>query len=87
VAKRDLPKGQKLDGIGGFDSYGVIENTKDARQENALPMGMAEGCVLVCDIAKDRTIHFEDVRRPEGRLVDELWLEQEKHFAVEFKSP
>jgi predicted homoserine dehydrogenase-like protein len=83
VAKRNLRKGQKLDGIGGFDSYGVIENTKIARNQNELTMGMAEGCVLVRDITKDQTIHFEDVRLPEGRLIDELWLEQERYFAVE----
>jgi predicted homoserine dehydrogenase-like protein len=81
VAKRDLRKGQKLDGIGGFDSYGVIENARDARKDNALPMGMSEGCVLVRDIAKDRTIHFNDVNLPDRRLVDELWREQERYFA------
>jgi predicted homoserine dehydrogenase-like protein len=87
VAKRDLRKGQTLDGIGGFDSYGVIDNTKVARKENALPMGMAEGSVLVRDMAKDRMIHFDDVRLPEGRLVDELWWEQERYFAGKLKSP
>ena len=81
VAKRNLKKGQQLDGIGGFDCYGVIENTQIAREENALPMGMAEGCVLDRNIAKDESIHFEDVRLPEGRLIDELWVEQERLFA------
>ena len=80
VAKRHLKQGQHLDGIGGFDCYGVIENAKIAREENALPMGMSEGCVLVKDIAKDETVHFRDVELPEGRLIDKLWREQEQHF-------
>jgi predicted homoserine dehydrogenase-like protein len=86
VAKRDLRKGQKLDGIGGFDTYGVIDNTDVARSESALPMGMSEGCLLLQDIPKDRTIHFDDVRLPGNRLVDELWREQERFFAVEPES-
>lgn len=80
VAKRDLPKGHQLDGIGGFDTYGVIDNADAARRENALPMGMAEGCVLASGIAKDGPIRFADVTLPGGRLIDELWREQEGYF-------
>jgi predicted homoserine dehydrogenase-like protein len=80
VAKRDLAKGHKLDGIGGFDTYGVIENTKLARSENTLPMGLSEDCILLKDISKDQTILLEDIKLPAGRLVDKLWEEQRLYF-------
>jgi len=82
VAKRDLTKGQALDGIGGFDTYGVIDNSRRARKNNELPMGMAEGCVLLRDITKDQSISFDDVDLPAGRMIDELWLEQERYFGL-----
>ena len=39
-------------------------------------MGLAEGCTLVRDVAKDTMLTFADVELPDGRLVDELWREQ-----------
>ena len=36
IAKRDLKAGERLDGIGGFCSYGLIENRAAARAMNAL---------------------------------------------------
>jgi predicted homoserine dehydrogenase-like protein len=83
VAKRNLPMGHKLDGIGGFDTYGVIENTKAARKENALPMGLSEGCVMLRDISKDQAILLEDISLPKGRLIDKLWEEQNRYFSKE----
>src|SRR6516162_1697230 len=45
VAKRDLKAGEVLDGIGGFCTYGLIENTTTARSADALPIGLSEGCI------------------------------------------
>jgi predicted homoserine dehydrogenase-like protein len=76
VAKRDLKSGEKLDGIGGFCTYGLIENSVSARADGALPIGLSEGCVLRCDVPKDDIITFQDVvARPSG-LVEKLWREQ-----------
>lgn len=80
IAKRDLKAGDRLDGIGGFDAYGLIENTADARAIAALPIGLSEGCVLKRDIAKDAAVSFDDVILPSPRLEDALWFEQLAHF-------
>jgi predicted homoserine dehydrogenase-like protein len=77
VAKRDLSAGNVLDGIGGFDIYGTIENSAAARADDLLPMGLAGGCRLVRDVAKDSAISFRDVTVPDGRFADALWAEQE----------
>ena len=46
IAKQDLKAGEILDGLGGFTCYALIENYDLSRQENALPMGISEGCRL-----------------------------------------
>jgi predicted homoserine dehydrogenase-like protein len=82
VAKRDLRKGEILDGIGGFTCYGTIENVDVARRELLLPMGLSEGCELLADVRMDQAIRYEDVRMPDGRLSDELRKEQDLIFAT-----
>lgn len=76
VAKKDMKAGERLDGIGGFCSYGLIDNHESARRMNALPIALSEGCILRRDIRKDDVISFNDVKMPESRLSDELWQEQ-----------
>lgn len=76
IAKRDLKAGERLDGIGGFHVYGLIDNHDEARAMNALPIGLSEGCVLVRDVAKDDVICFEDVTEVPQGLAWELWKEQ-----------
>lgn len=76
VAKRPLKMGERLDGVGGFCSYGLIDNHSAARAINALPIALSEGCVLLRDIGKDQVISFSDVQMPATRLSDELWREQ-----------
>jgi predicted homoserine dehydrogenase-like protein len=83
VAKRDLQAGELLDGVGGFTAYGLIENAPAARQEDALPMGLSEGCRLVRPVARDTLIRFADVVRPDGRLADRLWDEQAVRWGPE----
>jgi predicted homoserine dehydrogenase-like protein len=80
VAKRDLKAGERLDGVGGFCSYGLIDNTAAARAMDALPISLSEGCVLHRGVAKDQVVSFEDVVQPNGRLVDMLWGEQRSRW-------
>jgi predicted homoserine dehydrogenase-like protein len=76
MAKRDLRAGERLDGIGGFCTYGLIENAGQARLANALPMGLSDGCTLRRNIAKDSVLSFDDVQLPAERPSDRLWREQ-----------
>jgi predicted homoserine dehydrogenase-like protein len=82
TAKRDLRAGEVLDGLGGFTCYGMIDNAETVRQENLLPMGVAEGCRLIRDVAQDQPISYADVAVPEGRLIDQLRTEQAAHFGA-----
>jgi predicted homoserine dehydrogenase-like protein len=82
VAKRDLAAGERLDGVGGFCTYGLIDNSDAARVISALPIGLSEGCVLRRSVRKDSVVTFEDVNAPVGRLEESLWLEQAAHFGL-----
>ena len=80
VAKRDLKAGERLDGIGGFCTYGLIDNTADARSMAALPIGLSEGCVLRRDVSKDDVLSFNDVEAPLVGMVEALWREQSSRW-------
>ncbi|MGL6339930.1 MAG: NAD(P)H-dependent oxidoreductase [Waterburya sp.] len=82
TAKIDLKAGDVLDGIGYYMTYGQCENSEVVRSENLLPMGLAEGCRLKRDIAKDAVLTYEDVELPQGRLCDRLRAEQDAYFGV-----
>jgi predicted homoserine dehydrogenase-like protein len=83
LAKRDLRTGEHLDGLGGFMTYGWIDNADTCRRENLLPLGLSEGARLKRDVPKDQALTFEDVERPDGRLIDRLWQEQVDWFTPE----
>lgn len=80
VAKRDLRAGETLDGVGGFTTYGVIENADVTAREDLLPMGLSTGCVLRHDIRKDEPVTLKAVEMPGKRLCDALWREQRTAF-------
>lgn len=80
TAKIDLRSGQVLDGIGGYMTYGVCENSNTVFEQNLLPIGLAEGCRLRRDVAKDHVLVLDDVELPEGRLCDKLRAEQNRRF-------
>ncbi len=80
IAKRDMEAGEELDGIGGYDCYGVIDNVENARRDDALPVGLAAGARLTRAVARDQPIRNADVTLPAGRLVDDLRAQQAAHF-------
>ena len=77
IAKRDLDLGQKLDRIGGFDSYGLVERADITAKEKFLPLGLAEFAKLKKNIQKDTTITYDMVEL-EGNLVTQLRKQQDK---------
>ena len=81
IAKTDLKAGTELDGLGGYNTYGVCETAAQSASENLLPMGIAENCVLKRDISKDQPIGYNDVELPMHKASVQLRIEQDKHFA------
>jgi len=90
VAKRDLKAGERLDGVGGFCAYGLIDNTPTVRASRALQIGLSEGCILRRDVSKDTVLTFDDVEEPaRDSLIEELLQEQHARWpvAVETSQP
>lgn len=86
-AKRDLKAGERLDGMGGYTCYGLVERYEVCRQENFLPIAISLDCVLTRDVAKDEAITYADVTLPPDRLCDRLRVEQEERFPLLRPSP
>ena len=61
VAKKDLKKGDKLDGEGGFCSRGKLVTSQTSKKENLLPLGLTDHALVNKDIAKDQVITIKDV--------------------------
>lgn len=80
TAKTDLKAGQTLDGLGGYHTYGQAERGDITARDRLLPMGVALGCTLKRDIAKDQVLTYDDITLPPGRLIDRLRAEQATYF-------
>ncbi len=83
VAKRDLKRGEVLDGYGMYMTYGEAVNVGEMSASRYLPEGLVEGCRLLRDVSKDSVLTYNDVQLPEGRLADKLRAEQYHHFRGE----
>ncbi|HKG11094.1 MAG TPA: hypothetical protein VKB07_11025 [Gaiellaceae bacterium] len=82
AAKIDLEAGQELDTLGGYTVYGLAENSDVVAAERLLPIGLAPGCRVAREVAKDAVLTYDDVELPTGRLADRLRGEQDARFGV-----
>jgi homoserine dehydrogenase len=60
-AKKDLKKGDKLDGEGGFCARGRLITSEKSKREKILPLGLTDNAILIRDINKDDVIKLNDV--------------------------
>lgn len=81
AAKRDLKKGEKIDALGGFTVYGMIEKASVAIKENLLPLGLAVGATLKADIPMGTALKYDDVELDNSQLICELRRKQDKMLA------
>jgi predicted homoserine dehydrogenase-like protein len=73
-AKRDLKAGDLLDGMGGFNSYGLIENLAGTDLKPGLPILLNDNLKLKRDIGKDQRIALEDVEYDPDDKAFRLYL-------------
>lgn len=80
IAKRDLEAGDVLDGLGGYTVYGLIISAQEAREQGALPIGLAlPGARLKRKVLQGRLLTYDDVDLPHALIV-ELRREQDRLF-------
>lgn len=80
MAKKPLQPGELIGEFGGYEAYGVAENSDVIDRDRLLPLGLALGCTLVRPVAEDQPIGWDDVAVPAGRLIDRLYAEQQQFF-------
>jgi predicted homoserine dehydrogenase-like protein len=61
AAKRDLRKGETLDGEGGFTVWGRLMVANDSLNLGAVPIGLAHGVQLKNDIKQGQIVTWADV--------------------------
>ncbi len=81
VAKRDLEAGERIDGLGGFSVYGMIERADTARAGNQLPLGLAPGSVMRKPVGAGQTITYDDVELDESQTIVHLRRLQDLELA------
>ena len=80
-AKRDLAPGDKLDSLGGFTMYGLIDRAEVARAEGMLPLGLAVGATVVKPVKAGQPIRYDDVNLIEDQTILKLRREQDALLA------
>ena len=60
-AKKALARGERLDEIGGYTFYGLIENCPEPLKHPGLPICLADGATLKREVARDEPIVLADV--------------------------
>ncbi len=68
ISKKELKKGEEIDGIGGFTVYGGLERVNNAKEKRLLPLGLAKGAILKEDIPVDTPITIDQVIVKENTL-------------------
>ena len=63
-------------------TYGQCETAEITAEQQLLPMGLSEGCILKRDIPRDQVITYADVIVPKDRFCDKLRQEQNEYFKV-----
>ncbi|WP_434578196.1 NAD(P)H-dependent oxidoreductase [Thermoanaerobacterium thermosaccharolyticum] len=81
IAKKDLRKGENLDGIGGYTVYGTVEVANVAKEINAVPIGLInKKAMLKKDVKKGEVITYDMVDLDKSSLVYQLRQLQDRFF-------
>jgi predicted homoserine dehydrogenase-like protein len=78
VAKKGLKKGDKIDALGGFTVYGMIEKAEIARKENLVPLGLAVGATLKHDVALGTALTYDDLDLDTSQMIYKLRQKQDQ---------
>ena len=82
TAKKDLKAGDVLDGEGGYTVWGKLVSAKTSVRKRLLPVALAHHVELKDDVAKGRSVSWDDVVVDE-RLAQALELRRETEALVQ----
>ena len=87
TAKRDLAKGEVLDGEGGFTVYGKLLPAQTSLEIQALPIGLAHGVKLKKPIKAGQVVSWSDVDADLKSEATSTRRAMEARFRAELCSP
>jgi predicted homoserine dehydrogenase-like protein len=76
-AKRDLKRGEVIEGIGGGEVYGFTWPAMEAVERNLVPLGLTEGAKLASDVPRGKALTFDDVDIDESKTLTRAWRLQQ----------
>jgi len=77
-AKRELRPGDKIDALGGYTIYGLIERARTSSAEGMVPVGLIVGATVERPVKAGEPIRFPDVSLDESQCIVRLRREQER---------
>ncbi len=80
VAKKDLKKGDILDGEGGYKVYGRLVRADESLAGSYLPIGLSRGAKLLRPVSQDSILTYQDVELDRSQLSYELRKTLEDDF-------
>jgi len=83
VAKRNLKPGDILDGEGGYTVYGRLVGAAESVAGKYLPMGLSSQAKVICPVARDSILSYDDVEIDSGLFSYRI----RKMIEAEFKGP
>lgn len=80
AAKVDLQRGDIIDALGGFKTYGICENHDVAVSEGLLPMALGKGWRLKREVARDEVLKYDDVEIDDNSFLIRMLKKQNELF-------
>lgn len=77
-AKRDLASGEKIDALGGYTVYGMIDRADKVHAENTVPLGLVVGATVEKPVQAGQPIHYSDIALVESQMIVQLRRAQDK---------
>jgi len=81
AAKRGLCAGELLDGEGGYTVVGKLMPARASLAQGALPLGLAHGWKLLCDVSPGQVVRWADVAIDESNTAVRVRREMERTLA------
>ena len=76
-AKRDLQPGDKIDALGGYTVYGLIDRADVAYMEDMVPLGVVVGATVQRPVKAGHPLRYADVKLDESQTIVRLRREQD----------
>jgi predicted homoserine dehydrogenase-like protein len=86
VAKKELKKGEVLDGEGGYTVVGRLMPAEDSLKGDCLPLGLAHGWKMLRPVPAGQPVKWSDVAFDAGSTAVKLRREMESAFAAPLRS-